>query len=255
MNYIGEILIVSGFIWGTYNFFNKSYVKYFNKSYVIFPTYMVDIDTIILSFVDKEILSHLSVNKYLANIIDSPYFWRVRMENKIGLKSDNILNYRCITNLFDNNQSLSENVCHILHHRYRQQIFDLLAENQIYGYFFKQIENKNLENTFNTIYKNIFRPPNQPKYDLTAFNIFYNQLKTNNQFTYVYINCITTLIKVKITVYFEGEEDIIIKCNRPMKLMILLYELSRVLSIKKISISNTDNHLINLFYQKLIKMF
>ncbi len=247
MNYIGEIIIISSVIWGTCKFFNKPYhVK-------VFPTYMIDIDTIILSFVDKEILYHLSVNKYLTNIIENPYFWRIRMENKIGLKTDNIIDFRCITNLFDNNQSLSENVRHVLHHRYKQQIFDLLAENQKYGYFFKQIENKNLENTFNIIYKTIFRSPGQPKYDLTAFNIFYNEL-LKNEFTYHYMNCINTLIKVNITVYFEGEEDIIIKCNRPMKLMILLYELSKVLSIKKINISNTENNLINIFYQRLIKV-
>ena len=73
-----------------FNKFNK-----FNKSInvktdysKIFHTNNIDIDTIILSIVNKETLISLStVNKYLANIIISNNFWRLRMETRLGLKT------------------------------------------------------------------------------------------------------------------------------------------------------------------------
>lgn len=57
-------------VWYVYN----TYVKFnYDK---IFPTNNIDIDTIILSMVDKNTLINLStVNKYFSNIIDNNSFW------------------------------------------------------------------------------------------------------------------------------------------------------------------------------------
>lgn len=276
---LGEIVIFTGTVWCInkyiYKFiefnsleliksnkFNKS-INETNDYSKIFPTNNIDIDTIILSTVDKETLISLStVNKYLANIIINNNFWRLRMEVRLGLKTKNVnTNFKLITNILDNNKSLSDNMGLMMKNysiRYFNQVYDILGENKKYGYFRRYIENKNLGKVVNTIHRKIFRPPFETQYDFKEWNRFFREtiLLVDLQYDFEYLKRMTDIMKVKITVNFEDNDEIItIKCNKPNKLIILLFELSQRLQIKTISISNTENNpdMLNKLIYKIIE--
>ena len=274
---LGEIIVFSGVVWyinKRYNLieFNKLTRVEFNKfnkpindtiDYSkMFPIKNVDIDTVILSIVNKETLISLStVNKYLSNIIISNPFWRLRMEARLGLKTKNMdTNFRFITNVLDNSKSLSDNMYCIMrsHHKHSQEVYELLAENRRYGYLRKYIENKNLEILVIALCRNIFRPPFKPQYDFTEWREFLKESITNlpSDFKESYLKNRTDIMEVKLTVNFNNNnETIMIKCNSPFKLMMLLFEFSRKLQVKTISISGTENNpdILNKWLYKAIE--
>lgn len=280
---LGEIVLFSGAVWCInkyiYNFidFNKvDYIKTnklnkFNKDInnkndysKIYPINNVDIDTIILATVDKKTLINLSiVNKYLANIITNRYFWRLRMENRLKLKTNNIdANFKLITNLLDNNKSLSDNMGFMFSGRYYRhftQVYDILGENRKMPYFVKLIENKSLKKIVNDIYRDIFTLSRKKRRDFKEFTKFLGEIILSNdtrsvqgrspllpidpQYDFKYLNEMTDIIQVKIIVKFdENNEIIIIKSNKPSKLILLTFELSQIFQIKNISTSNTKNN-------------
>lgn len=280
---LGEIILFAGVAWyinSIYNFveFNKVTkvkINRFNRfnnpindttDYSkIFPTNNIDVDTIILCNVDKKTLhSLLTVNKYLANIIVNNSFWRLRMGTRLGLTTKNVdTNFKSITNLLDNSKSLSDNMYYIMLNRgckYFQQVYDLLGENKKYGYFYKNIKNENLKRTVDTLYKNIFRSPRKTQYDFKEFKLFVREtillIDKEYNFKYSYFNQLTDIIRVEIVVNFQdNDENIFIQCNKPSKLITLLFELSRKLDIKTISITNNENvtSMINKLLYKIIE--
>lgn len=274
---LAEIAIFSGVAWyinSIYKFveFNELVSNKFNKfnklindttDYSkIFPTNNVDVDSIILSIVNKETLISLStVSKYLADIITNKSFWRIRMEMRLELKTkNNDTNFRLITNMLDNNRSLSDNLHFYLfpNNKHFQQVYNILGENKKYGYLLKRVENKNLERVINAIYKNIFRPPHEAQYNFKEWKIFLKQTIELIGAKYIYsdFNKLTDIMKIKIIVnYQDNDECITIKCNKPSKLMILLFELSQRLQIKTIDISGIENNpdSLNLLFCKIIE--
>jgi hypothetical protein len=268
---LGEIVLFSGAVWyinSIYKFieFNKLAsveCNKFNRSInditdysKIFPTNNIDIDTIILSIVNKETLISLStVNKYLNNIIMNNSFWRLRMETRLGLKTKNVdTNYKLITNLLDNNRSLSDNMGLMIKNykcRYFKQVYDILGENKKHSYYRKDIENKYLGKTINDIHRDIFRPFFKTQYDFKEWNKFIKETDPRYNF-----KGLTDIMEIKITVNFEDNDEIItIKCNGPNKLMILLFEFSRRLRFKTISISGIENNsdILNKLLYKIIE--
>lgn len=259
MNFtLSKIVVFSGVAWCI----NKIYNFITQDNYCdIFPTHCLDVDTIILSFVDKEILISLStVNHYFAYIIKNKYFWKLRMENKLALKSNNT-DFRFITNILDNNKSFSDNLytTKITYGAsYAQQLYDVLGENRKYGYLLNHIENKNLEQTVIRIYRNLYKRPYEEQYDFKEWKIFIKQtiefLGTN--YSYVNFNRLTDIMEIKIVVnYQNNNEPIIIKCNKPSKIMVLLFELSRQLDIKSINISCIENNskTLNMLLYKIVE--
>jgi len=275
---LGGIVLFSGALWyinSIYKFvefINVEPIKFnkFNKSIndkidysKIFPTNNIDIDPIILSIVNKETLISLStVNKYLANIIISNNFWRVRMGIRLGLKTkNNDTNFRFITNTLDNNKSLSYNIESMMSNysrEYFNQVYDILGENKKYGYYRRFIENKNLGKVVNTISRKIFRPFFDTQYDFKEWKKFLKEtiLFIDTKYDCNNLNQMTDIMEVKIIVNFEDNDEIItIKCNKPGKLLMLLFEFSQRLQIKNISISNTENNpdILNKLIYKIIE--
>lgn len=272
---LSEIVLFSGALWyinSIYKFvefINVEPIK-FNKSIndktdysKIFPTNNIDIDTIILSIVNKETLISLStVNKYLANIIISNNFWRLRMETRLGLKTKNIdTNFRFITNTLDNDKSLSYNIRFIIPNysrKYFNQVCDILGENKKYGYYRRYIENKCLGKAVNAVHRKIFRPFLETQYDFKEWKKFLKEtiLLINPQYDCNNLNQMTDIMKVKITVNFEDNDEVItIKCNKPNRLLIILFELSQSFQIKNVSISYTENNsdILNKLIYKIIE--
>jgi len=257
---LGGIVLFFGTFCYTYNKYIKSNKFNYDK---IFPTNNLDIDMMILSTVNKETLINLSVvNKYLTNIITNNSFWRLRMENRLGLKTkNNATNFKLIINLLDNNQPLSDNMSTLLYHKHSEEIYDVLAENKKYGFFRKQIKNKNLERIVDRIRKNIFNSFYEKEYDFDVWDRFYKETtlmvdQQPNLDFFKYMRELTEIMEVNIVVHFQNnDENILIKWNNPKKIMRLLFELSRQLQIKNINISNTENNqnIINKLLYKVIE--
>jgi hypothetical protein len=64
-----------------------AYTKLFSVT-KIFPTYNLDVDTYILSSIDRKILGNLIVNRYTRRLLENPSFWKMRLENYLKLKCD-----------------------------------------------------------------------------------------------------------------------------------------------------------------------
>jgi len=248
-------------VWYVYN----KYVKFnYDK---IFPTNNVDIDTIILSVVDKNTLISLStVNKYLAEIINNKSFWRLRMENRLGLISkDDNTNFRLITDLFDNSKSLRDNFkdCLAIFHKDYEKMYHILGENKIILYFDIYCNDYQLERKVIDIRKKSAKLFNENKEALLIIQnniIKINQdnlinIKTkefileiissiNPYYDLTIFDSLTNIIEIKMIIYFDNfYKKLILRCNKPILLTLLLLELSQELEIKNISISNPENNL------------
>lgn len=239
---LGGIVLFSGSIWYLYNKYIKSTIS---SIFNIFPTNNVDIDTVILSMVDKEILVSLfRVNKYLTNIINTKSFWKLRMKSRLGLitKNDNI-NFRLITNLFDNNKSFRDNTAGIINHEYFKEIYYVLGENKKVFYIYRFAENKDLQGQINDINKILherlrIKENGLLKQFLTKTNLSINLINDLKFFT-----ILTNIVEIKTKVNFRNnDENIVLRCNKPLHLVILLFELYQKLEIKNISITNPYNN-------------
>jgi hypothetical protein len=265
LDILGKIIIVSGTLWYVNRIFNN-FNKHTNDYSKIFPTYHIDIDKMILSVANKETLISLStVSKYLNNVINDNSFWRLRMETRLGLTTkNNDVDFKLVTNLLDNDKRLSTNMA-LIFRDYEletyQQIYDILGENKIYRYCTRFIKNKKLKQQADNIYQNIFRPPHKVQYDFIECLKFINETiilinRPPNKETYSFLKRMTDIMTTEIVVNFENKEEIITtKCNRPIKLIKILFEFSRKLEIKRITISNIDSNsdILNELLYKIIE--
>jgi len=85
-------------------------------------TFIKDIDIIILSYLDLNILKDIELKSYFIDIFNDNYFWKLKLKNVLGITSiDDNINYQEIYQFLDNDKSLKEN-----YYRAKKDIVDQL---------------------------------------------------------------------------------------------------------------------------------
>lgn len=119
---------------------SKRYPMLFNSSstrtcitniFEIAFTGNVDVDKLILLNLDSTAINNVIVNKYIVNILSDNNFWRTRLEQKLGLTSDNPnLDYKFITKYLDNKKSPEYNFQVAIEMNY-PEIVKILMDNKV----------------------------------------------------------------------------------------------------------------------------
>src|SRR5579862_6470088 len=70
---------------------------------MMFPTYLLDLDMLILSRLDRKTLYNLVINKYIQKLLANQDFWRIRLENYLNLMYISpYINYEFAVKFLDN---------------------------------------------------------------------------------------------------------------------------------------------------------
>lgn len=188
------------------------------------------------------------------------------MENRLRLKTkDDSTDFRLITNSFDNNKSLQENFMNYLaiFHKDYEKMYRILGENKIVLYFDIYCNDYQLKRKIINIHKKspkLFSKNQESLLIIKNGTIRINQdslinIKTK-QFILEIISSIkpdsdltifgslTNIIEIKMIIYFDFfYRKVILRCNKPILIILLLFELSQELEIKNINIINPENNL------------
>ena len=93
-------------------------------------TGIYDLDKILLQTIDNEELNNLTVNDYTKKILNDPNFWKERLRRRLGLTTNEKVDYKFITKFLDNGKSFEENYQYALKNKVND-VIDILLENNV----------------------------------------------------------------------------------------------------------------------------
>jgi len=235
--YLGSAVILGACVY----LYNKYKIGKIDNSFKVFPVGDPDVDRLILSYVsdNTSLFNIFTTNKYI-NDLQNKLFWKICLMNRYKLKCyDNTINYKQIYPIFQNN-----NISNIIHKSRKIELYDkvygLLADNKKCIYFKYQCNNDVLHERLKFIVRSMKSKLFGGNYNNRPWIIFFNNINESLEHdkivSKVYSNY-TNIFHIIIAIQFNNiTYKVDMYHNKPMKACEVLFNISKILTIKEIDI-------------------